>query len=338
VVALSKSWEQLEEVQQTVLKMLKNSILKNRVAHAYLFEGMRGTGKKDVSLLLAKSVLCVDPIDGYIPCEECHYCRRINSGNYPDVHLVEPDGNTIKKQQIHQLQEEFSKTALESKQKVYIIVHADRMTVNAANSLLKFLEEPESDTIAILITEQVQQILPTILSRCQVISFRPLSSNILIQRLTDQGVKPEVAPLIAQLTNNLDEGLEFSRDEWFAQAQKLVLKLYEALKKNPLEALVSLQDDWFLHFKEKEQLDRGLDLLILLIKDLLYIQLGKTEQLVFLKEIEKLETFALQLPSAALVNQMSFVLDAKRKLHANMNPQLLMEQLVLKLQEGSSFV
>lgn len=335
---MSKSWEQLEEVQPTVLKMLKNSILKNRVAHAYLFEGMRGTGKKDISLLLAKSVLCADPIDGYIPCEECHYCRRINSGNYPDVHIVEPDGNTIKKQQIHQLQEEFSKTALESKQKVYIIVHADRMTVNAANSLLKFLEEPESDTIAVLITEQVQQILPTILSRCQVISFRPLSSNILIQRLTEQGVKPESAPLIAQLTNNLDEGLEFSRDEWFAQAQKLVLKLYEALKKNPLEALVSLQDYWFLHFKEKEQLDRGLDLLILLIKDLLYIQLGKTEQLVFLKEIEKLETFALQLPSAALVNQMSFVLDAKRKLHANMNPQLLMEQLVLKLQEGSSFV
>jgi DNA polymerase III subunit delta' len=332
------TWENFEEIQPTVLKMLKNSIRKGRLAHAYLFEGMRGTGKKEIGLLLAKSLYCTNPIEGYIPCEACHNCKRISHGNHPDIHLVEPDGASIKKHQIHSLQEEFSKTGVESRKKVYMIVHADRMTVNAANSLLKFLEEPTSETIAILLTEQAQQILPTILSRCQVVTFKQLSPEHLIQKLVEHGVNGKKAPIIAQLTNNLDEGLSLSNDEWFAQAQKIVLKLYEVLRKNSLEALVALQENWFLHFKEKEQNDRGLDLLLLIFKDLLYIQLGRQSQVVHLDEMNRLEQFALQTSGQRLARQMSAILEAKRKLHANMNPQLLMEQLVLELQEGSSFV
>lgn len=333
-----QTWGYYEAVQPTVLQMLKNSIKKQRLAHAYLFEGARGTGKKDVSFLLAKSIFCTQPENGYIPCEACRNCKRINSGNHPDVHVIEPDGASIKKQQIQELQEEFSKTGVESNKKFYTIVHADRMTVNAANSLLKFLEEPTSETTAILLTEQGQQILPTILSRCQIVTFKPLSSEHLTKKLIEQGVAEKKAPLIAQLTNNLDEGLALSNDEWFAQAQEIVLKLYEVLRKNQLEALVTLQENWFLHFKDKDQVDQGLDLLLLILKDLLYIQLGKQKQVVYLDEIVRLEQYALQTSGQRLANQMTAVLSAKRKLQANMNTQLLMEQLVLELQEGSSFV
>lgn len=335
---MARTWKQLESIQPTVLKMLKNSILRNRVSHAYLFEGIRGTGKKEVGLLLAKSLFCQSPNEGYIPCEECSNCKRINNGNHPDFHLIEPDGLSIKKQQIHELQAEFSKTGVESRQKIYMIVHADRMTVNAANSLLKFLEEPNRQTVAILISEQVQKILPTILSRCQTLAFTPLSPENLIEKYIAEGVEVNTAPLLAQLTNNIDEALEWNQDDWFAQAQKIVLKLYEVLKKNSLEAMVSLQENWFVHFKEKEQLDRGLDLLLLIYKDLLYIQLGKETQVVFLKEKDRLQQYALQTSGQRLAEQMAAILESKRKLHANMNPQLLMEQLVLKLQEGSSFV
>jgi DNA polymerase-3 subunit delta' len=117
-----------------------------------------------------------------------------------------------------------------------------------------------------------------------------------------------------------------------------VVKLYEVLKKSPLEAMVTLQENWFLHFKEKEQIDRGLDLLLLIFKDLLYIQLGKQDQIVYLGESSRLEQYALQTSGRRLTEQMAAILEAKRKLHANMNPQLLMEELVLKLQEGSSLV
>jgi DNA polymerase III subunit delta' len=102
--------------------------------------------------------------------------------------------------------------------------------------------------------------------------------------------------------------------------------------------MVMLQSDWFSHFKEKEQVNLGLDLLLLIFKDLLYIQLDKEEQIVFKEESARLKQFALQTSGRRLSIQMSAILEAKRKLAANMNPQLMMEQLVLKLQEGSSFV
>jgi DNA polymerase-3 subunit delta' len=335
---LIKTWDQLEELQPTVLKMVKNSIVKNRVAHAYLFEGIRGTGKGEISLLLTKTLFCHSLIDGYKPCESCNNCLRINNGNHPDVHKVEPDGLSIKKQQIQDLQAEFSKKGVESSKKVYLIYHADRMSSSATNSLLKFLEEPNKGTVAFLLTEQPQQILPTIFSRCQVITFSPLSPRAMIKQLTENGVNPMKAPLLAQLTNSLDEANALNVDEWFAQAQNIVLKLYEALKKHPLEAMVTLQGDWFLHFKEKEQINRGLDLLLLIFKDLLYIQIGKQEQIVYQGESERLSQFALKESGRHLSEQMSAILEAKRKLQANMNPQLMMEQLVVKLQEGSSFV
>ena len=99
-----------------------------------------------------------------------------------------------------------------------------------------------------------------------------------------------------------------------------------------------LQEEWFLHFKDKEQLDRGLDLLLLIFKDLLYIQIGKQEQAVYVSDISHLEQYALQTSGRRLADQMTAILEAKRKLQANMNSQLLMEQLVLRLQEGSSVV
>jgi DNA polymerase-3 subunit delta' len=338
VINLVKTWDQLLELQPTVLKMLKNSLLKNRVAHAYLFEGMRGTGKKEIGLLLTKSLFCEQLVEGYKPCESCNNCLRINNGNHPDVHIVEPDGLSIKVEQIRNLQAEFAKKGVESTNKVYLISHADKMSVSASNSLLKFLEEPNPGTVAFLLTEQVQQLLPTILSRCQTLVFQPLAPQMMMKQLVDNGVNPAKASVLAQLTNNLEEALKLNVDEWFAQAQKIVVKLYEVLKKNPLEAMVTLQSDWFSHFKEKEQIQRGLDLLLLIFKDLLYIQLDRQEQLVFIEENERLRQYALQTSGRRLSDQMSAILDAKRKLQANMNPQLMMEQLVLKLQEGSSFV
>jgi DNA polymerase-3 subunit delta' len=332
---LSKTWGELEEIQPIALKMLKSSLQKNRLAHAYLFEGIRGTGKRETGMVLAKGLFCLSPLEGFKPCEECTNCRRINHGNHPDIHVVEPDGMSIKKGQIQLLQEEFAKTGVESRQKLYMIIHADRMTVNAANSLLKFLEEPFQQTFAILVTEQIQKILPTIVSRCQTLSFQPLSGRILQQRLIETGIPEHMAPLLSSLTNNLDEAIALNEDDWFAQAQRIVVKLFSVLKKNPLEALVSLQEEWFLHFKDKEQVDRGLDLLLLIFKDLLYIQIGKPDKIVFVKELALLEQSALKLPGRKLAEQMTAILEAKGKLVANMNPQLLMEQLVLRLQEGS---
>lgn len=201
---------------------------------------------------------------------------------------------------------------------------------------MKFLEEPSADTVAILMTEQLQRILPTILSRCQVISFKPLSPENVKRKLIEQDLDPQtLASVISHLTQNVEAGIELSHDEWFVQAQKIVVKLYEVLKQNSLKALLYLQTDWFSHFKEREQVDRGLDLLLLIYKDLLYIQLDKKDLVVFQSKLKEFETHALHLSPRRLAEHMGYILEAKRKLMSNTNPQLLMEQLVLNLQEGS---
>ena len=332
------TWNELENKQPQVYQMLRNSIQKNRVAHAYLFQGERATGKKDAAILLAKSIFCEEANAGELACNACTNCRRISSGNHPDVHMIEPDGLSIKKEQIQMLQEEFSKKGVESNKKIYILADAEKMTVQAANSLLKFLEEPHAETTAILLTEQPQKILPTIQSRCQEISFQPLSTSDIISKLQEQGVDLQRASIISHITSRYEEAVEISLDDWFAQAERKVLELYEALNQDYMSGLIYLQENWFGHFKDKEQTDRGLDLLLLIYKDLLYIQLDKFDSIVYRRMQEELKRHALQYAQSRLALNMEAILDAKRRLLSNTNPQLVMEQLVLNLQEGSSFV
>ncbi|MGG2067691.1 MULTISPECIES: DNA polymerase III subunit delta' [unclassified Bacillus (in: firmicutes)] len=327
---MTKTWEQLSLIQPIVVKMLMNSIAKERISHAYLLEGPKGTGKIETAMQMAKSFLCLQR-NGVEPCHTCTNCRRIHSGNHPNVYTVTPDGLSIKKQQIHELQEEFSKTGLEATKKIYIIEHADKMTPNAANTLLKFLEEPSSDTTAILLTEQSHQILSTILSRCQIVTFRSLPKDALINRLQKEEVSISLGNLAAELTNSFDEVLSFCSDEWFAQARTLVIKLCEALEKDTT-SLFFVQEKWVKHFGEKEQLQLGLDMLLLIYKDLLYVQLGEEDRLVFQDQKGLFQSFSYS--QKRIVSALFNILEAKNRINANVNAQLVFEQLVLRLQEG----
>jgi len=329
-----KTWQQLSQYQPRALKVFQNTIQKNRLAHAYLFEGKRGTGKKEAALLLARSYFCEQLVDGFQPCEQCKNCKRIQSGNHPDLHVIEPDGLSIKKWQIQSLQEEFSKTGVESNRKLYIISDCDKMTTNAANSLLKFLEEPTKGTMAILITEQIQLILSTILSRCQIISFQPLAPAIIKEALMENGVPIHLASLVSHLTNNIEEAHQLSEDEWFAEARLIVIKLYELLIHQPQKGLLFIHSQWMPFFDDKEKLESGLDLLLYLYKDLISIQASLDDDVVYHDLMTMLKQQALQLSQRAALNHVVSIMEAKKRLHANVHPQLLMEQLVLTLQEG----
>ncbi|WP_349409046.1 DNA polymerase III subunit delta' [Pseudalkalibacillus sp. SCS-8] len=326
------SWNTLANKQPYVVRLLTNSIKKERLAHAYLFKGNKGTGKKQVALHLTKAYLC-RMRDSSEPCGQCPDCKRIDSGNHPDVHLVEPDGQSIKIEQVRKLQKEFSYLGLESKSKAYIIEHAERMTTQAANSLLKFLEEPGQKTIAFLLTENPQQLLDTILSRCQILTFAPQSQAQLIQALMDKGHPEQLAKTAVALTNDLNEAEDFLEDEWFVQARRNVLKLGEELFERPQRALLALHEYWHPHFKEKQQVEIGLDLLLIWFKDVFLTQLEE-DSVVFSDYKNILSVQALQSSQSRVQHQMMQILEAKRRLNANMNIQLLMEQLVLRLQEG----
>jgi len=328
---MAMQWEQLAKRQPVVAKMLQSGLEKGRISHAYLFEGQRGTGKKAASLLLAKSLFCLSP-SGIAPCLECRNCRRIESGNHPDVRVISPDGGSIKKEQIEWLQQEFTKTAVESDKKMYIVEHADQMTTSAANSLLKFLEEPHPGTVAVLLTEQYHRLLETVISRCQVLSFRPLPPAELADQLVKERVPLTLALLAAHLTNSYDEALALSQDRWFAEARTLVLQLYEMLGKPELQLLFFIHDRLLSHFPEKHQLNLGLDLLLYIYRDLLHIQAGRKDSALYRDELDRLQRWVLSCPQRRVLDGMEAILQAKARLNmTNMSTALLMEQLALQL-------
>jgi DNA polymerase-3 subunit delta' len=330
------NWEQFNSIQPNATTLLTNSISKGRIAHAYLFEGGKGTGKLKMGTLFAKTYFCSNRSDYYTPCQECSNCKRIDTGNHPDFHIIQPDGQSIKKDQIKQLKAEFNKTGVESNKKVYIINQADKMTVDAANTLLKFLEEPHKGTIAILLTEKKSSILTTILSRCQTVGFIPLSDSSTIKILTDQhDINLPIARLAVQLTNDIEEALLYCNDESFAKARQVVVKLFEVLINGREEALVYLQTGWTQAFdlKDRENIILGTELLYILIKDLLYIKNNENSRVVFIDYIDILEKFALNFTSERIIIYLNIILNCKNQINMNANIQLQLENMILQLLE-----
>lgn len=312
-------------------RILQNSINKGRISHAYMIQGARGTGKEEIAVLLAKVLFC-EQLSGTEPCNQCSACRRIDSRNHPDVHWIEPEGQSIKLDQIRHLQKEFTYSGVESDQKVYIIKGAETLTTNAANRILKFLEEPSRKTTAIMLTENGQAMLPTIRSRCQLIELKPLSSTFFQKQLAESGVSESNAKLLSALTNNLDEALSMNQDEAFAQARKLVLQLIENLTSAHDDAYLFIHQQWLPFFKERNEQELGLDFLLLAFKDLLYSHFGNEEKMVMFQPGDaRLEKASLSFSEVKLLKNMNAVLQAKRLLKQNVQPTLVMEQLSLQV-------
>lgn len=327
-----KTWEEMAEVQPLASQIITNSFKKNRVSHAYLIQGNRGTGKRSLALLIAKGLFCMNK-DGINPCHTCNVCQRISSKNFPDVHWIEPDGASIKIDQIEKLQREFTYSGLESTQKVYIVSGSETLTPNAANRILKFLEEPNRRTTAILLTENSESIIPTIRSRCQMIDLRPLHPKAFQEELMASGLSETHARLMSALTSNLDEAIEWIEDAWFVQARKIVLQLIDRYLANPEDGFLFIHQYWLPHFTDRKQHDMGLDLLLLGFKDFLYFHLNKKDALVmFSLQDDRLEKAMLQYTQEKLIMILEAVLTAKQKLRQNVHPTLVMEQLTLHIQ------
>lgn len=305
----------LSEQQPLLYQQLQKTFEHGRLAHAYLFEGDTGTGKKEVGLWMAKHVFCTNLIDNN-PCNQCNNCTRINENEHPDVLRIAPDGQTIKVDQIRELKAEFSKSGVETAQKVFLIEQADKMSVGAANSLLKFLEEPEGKVLAILETTSLAKILPTIQSRCQVLHFQPLNQEKLVNALETSGINKNTALLLAELTNSFDKAVEISQDQWFNEAREIIQQWFEYLKKDDSQAFIYVQKKMIKAFKEKEQQALSFDLL------LAYYRKEFTDS-VSNKQIKRMIEQQAQ--------RIELILKARQKWEANVSWQSVCEQLVIRM-------
>lgn len=305
----------LSEQQPLLYQQLQKSFEHGRLAHAYLFEGDTGTGKKEVGLWMAKHIFCTNLIDNN-PCNQCNNCTRINENEHPDVLRIAPDGQTIKVDQIRELKAEFSKSGVETAQKVFLIEQADKMSVGAANSLLKFLEEPEGKVLAILETTSLAKILPTIQSRCQVLHFQPLNKEKLVITLETSGISKNTALLLAELTNSFDKAVEISQDQWFNEAREIIQQWFEYLKKDDSQAFIYVQKKMIKAFKEKEQQALSFDLL------LAYYRKEFTDS-VSNEQIKRVIEQQAQ--------RIELILKARQKWEANVSWQSVCEQLVIRM-------
>lgn len=173
---------QFEDVigQETIVKSLENSIIKNKISHAYLFTGPRGTGKTTMAKLMAKSINCAD--EDKVICGQCESCKQADAGSHPDIVEIDAASNNGV-EEIRTLIERVKFTPIIGDYKVYIIDEVHMLSQGAFNALLKTLEEPPSHVVFILATTEIHKVLPTIISRCQRYDFSRIDSDSISKRL-----------------------------------------------------------------------------------------------------------------------------------------------------------
>lgn len=191
---------------ERVKKILKKALQKKKIPNSMLFCGPEGVGKEEMAFVLAKAINCERKRDD--ACETCVSCRGINARNFPDVMLIQPEGNVIKIEQMRTLRKIAYLKPMVGKKRVFIVTEAEKMTEEAANSLLKVLEEPPLFSYVILVTHNPFLIMSTIKSRCQILNFPPVSRENIRKVLMEKGYEEEKARVISSFVHgNLKQAL-----------------------------------------------------------------------------------------------------------------------------------
>ena len=305
---------------------LTRAVAQGRIAQGLIFAGPRGVGKHQFAMALAQAVNCERPVNGD-SCGECVNCRKFAAREFTDVKTITPDGQFIKIEQTR----EMSKTAYfkpyEGRRRVFILDEAERLKEQAANSILKTLEEPPSTSLLILLTAKPYALLQTIRSRCQMMNFAPLSYAELEAFLKANYKRPiDETRLLARLARgSIGRALEIDLGE-YKEKRKTILEVIEALSlKRDTVRLLSAAE-YFGRKLEKEEFERQMELLLILLEDLLYVKLGEdVERLTNADITKQLERVAETASIEQIMDWAEKIEDVLRNLPRNINRHLAME-------------
>lgn len=317
--------------QPEISALFLHLIETNHLQHAYIFEGVAGTGKLEMAYWVAQKLYCQDPSEDGSPCSKCNQCLRIHQGDHPDVTTLEPDGLSIKVDQVRAIKEEFSKSGMETRRKILIVKDMEKMTTNAANSLLKFIEEPDGEITIMLLTTEVQQLLPTIVSRAQIIHFPIRDISIRLEDILEKDVPKEYATILAYLTQDTDYAVEIHESEDFHAIVETVWKWFLHLNKDEDQAFVFVQTDVMTYGSDRQQAALILDLLILIYRDLTALQFDQQRVLAFSKHEAKLREMTSMSLQVKLSDILVLLLDGKKKLSRYVAAQGVFEQIALNI-------
>lgn len=333
--------------QQPIIQTLKNAIVQNRIAHAYLFCGPRGTGKTSIAKIFAKMLNCED--ESNKPCGKCINCKMVQNGSHPDIIEIDAASNNGV-DEVRNLIDKVKYAPMQGKYKVYIIDEVHMMTTGAFNALLKTIEEPPAHVVFILATTEPNKVIPTIISRCQRFDFNKVSQKDIEKRLSivckeeKIEIDPEAISLIAQLADGgmrdslsiLDQCIAYCssnitvdnvREIYGVLTTSDIGKLFEHLYAHEVDALIQ---------QIQECSDKGMDLkrltsdFITLLKESIILDYSSNSQLVSNTHKEVIEKFLLKSPSPFRFNVLNELMDVFNKYNYASNVLDYLETALLK--------
>ena len=314
--------DEFKKEQPIIYKTLVNSIKSNKCSHAYLIESNGYSKAFDLALSFAKYILCPKFYTNCENCSNCNQCKSIDNGEFLELKVIEAEGHWIKKNQLEELQYDFSKKSILGNKKVYIINGAEKLNISSSNSLLKFLEEPEDGVVAILITSNKRQLLDTIISRCQILTLQPSKDKSLGNTLELLG---------NNLFNNKFDIQCFVNDSENQQKIEKIIEFIKYYEDNKLNTIIYVNKLWHQYFTDRQDIINGINIILLFYKDV-FNNLIAREIEIFKEYVNEIKYVSQKNKLDVIISKINVIMNLKEKIKFNINNNLLMDKLLIDLE------
>ena len=316
----------LQEYQPVIYKTFVNALTTNKLSHAYLLSGSIGMPLKDTALFLAKSLICDNP--NPLACNDCITCMRVDEGNYADLMVFDGENAKIKKGDIEKITSNFDKTALEEKGIMIYVLHlVETMTAVAVNSLLKFLEEPGKNIFAFLTTENESKLLPTIISRTQVLRFREIDREKVLKDAENMGVFAEDAEILSGFYNDAKTIKEIAESKDYEVAKQCLTDQLNSLIISPDDAVFTCQRFLVPSLKQISTTKLYIKMLTEIFKELLNLSVNES---ITLKSYDNILHELLNHVSH-IDKTLIVLMTSLKKLDYNVNTGLLLDHIIYSI-------
>lgn len=315
----------------SIIEHLRSSVKNNRINHAYIFDGIKGIGKKSLAGAFAKTLNCRE--GGTEPCGRCLSCKTFEEGNNPDIIYVTHEKRDITVSDVReQIIKNISLKPYSNRYKIFIIPDADKMNTLAQNAFLKTLEEPPGYGIFILLCENSNKLLVTILSRCILFRLHPLPYSLVSEYLMKRGADKAQAQLCSIYSQgSIGMAVELMHSEEFKDIREKAVDTALRLEDGDMTVLYSLVDELR---EQRSALDRILEIMYLIYRDALILrQTGSTERIIQKDKTDETARIAEKADASRLIDRCEAIEDTRNRLSRNGNAQLLLETLFFRIKE-----